>query len=89
LENGVERSSGDCLYCLMGLSDSIDHVWSHLEENYYFGSFIDVAISGTIYTRYRRPLIEQEIKTFKTDMLKGLLTSYFKKIKPSLMEYMN
>jgi hypothetical protein len=89
LENGVERSSVDCWYCLMGLCDSIDHVWCHLEENYYFGSFIDVAISGTTYTPYRRPLIEQELKANKTDMLKGILTSYFKKIKPSLMEYMN
>ena len=87
LENGVERPSVDCWYCWSSVS--IDHVLWQLEENYYFGSFIDVAISGTTYTPYRRPLIEQELKANKTDMLKGILTSYFKKIKPSLMEYMN
>ncbi len=89
LENGIARSNGDCWYCLMGLGDSLDHIWSHVEESYYFGSFVDVAISGTNYTPYRRLLIEQELRVFETDMLKEILTSYFKKIKPRLMEYVN
>ena len=87
LKNGIERSSGDCWYCLMNFGDSLDHIWSHVEESYYFGSFVDTAIRGGNYTPFWRIFIENELKNNKAESLSTVLRSYFRKIKPRLMEY--
>lgn len=87
LKNGVNRSNGDCWYCLFGMGDSLDHVYSHLKENYYFGSFLDTAIKGGGFTPIWCSLIENQLQQGKTGDLKRVLTTYFKKNKSALLDY--
>jgi hypothetical protein len=90
LENGIERSNGDCWLCLFGQDNNLDHIYSHVEEQYYFGSFVDVVIRQSNYNNpdFIRQYTSSQLRTSKSSShLKRLLTTYFKKVKSNLMEF--
>lgn len=86
LDNGVEPDSGDC-FCCRFHDQSLDHVWSHIDEQYYFGSFVATAIRGANRTGFWHHLIINELKRGDTSSLRDVLRSYFRKVKPKLMQY--
>ena len=54
-ENGIPQpNGGDCWYCYMDLKDDADHLLSHIEEKYYFGSILYRAIEAR---GYRDPVL--------------------------------
>jgi hypothetical protein len=86
LKNGIEPEAGDCFSCRFNDS-SLDHVWSHIEEEYYFGSFINTALRGSGRTMFWHHIIANDLKKQNTSSLRDVLNSYFRKVKPKLMEY--
>lgn len=89
LKNGVARSNGDCWHCLFNVDrDDLSHVYSHIEENYYFGAFLDFAIT-ILYKQhiFHRVIVESELHRGETVHIKHILTSYFRRIKKYLIEY--
>lgn len=87
VKNGVGASNGDCWFCLFGMPGSLDHVWNHVKDRYYFGSFLKTAIQGCGRTLLWLELINIDLKKGKTDSLRQVLASYFKKVKPRMLEF--
>lgn len=87
LKNGIQGDGGDCWCCLFGFSGDVDHVWNHVKERYYFGSFVKTAINGSGRTMFWHDIITGEIKRGETGALRMVLTSYFRKIKPQLLKF--
>ncbi len=90
LENGIKPSNGDCWMCLFKQDGSLDHIYSHVEELYYFGSFVDVVIrkENLKNPHFTRQYTTNQVEVLKSSSyLRRLLTSYFKKVKPNLMEF--
>lgn len=94
----LEPTSGDCWACYFGLShDSVlkepmgvDHLLQHFEESYYVPSLLWKAILTTGYTNpsFIWQSIAADARRGDTRFLGRVLTGYFRKRKPALLELM-
>jgi hypothetical protein len=87
LKNGVETGNGDCWLCLFGAPTDLYHVSEHVKERYYFGSFLKTAIKGSGRAMIWYDMIRIDLQNGKTDSLRDILVSYFKKVKPKMLDY--
>lgn len=88
LENGFQHSSpGDCWDCLFTSGSSLEHVWSHIKERYYFGAFLRTCVKETGRNQFYIQLIEADVDRGSGEMLRELLTSYFRKVKSGLIHF--
>lgn len=88
LDNGFQQPSpGDCWDCLFTSGTSLEHVWSHVKERYYFGAFLRTCVKETGRTQFYIQLIEADVNRGSGEMLRELLTAYFRKVKSGLMHF--
>lgn len=97
IENGLQNpGSGDCLYCQIfsqnpkqANNDCMDHIWSHLEEEYFVPSMLLWAIKEEGYSDpgLTYALVRMDCERGNDAQLKRHLRKFFSKRQDTLLNF--